>query len=348
MQRSRRSCGRGSARRERARAVPEDLRRARTSWGSGWRRSPKRSAAGPGSDPAKCCSKRRSRTAIRRRHLGNRWPGGVRPGAERDGDRGAGERGSSRRSRGPPAEVEPVSARSRVEKRARAAARARDDGDVKRGYVGAFDRRRRTSLTPIGRRFVVFAGQAQLLWRRWARTGRSSSRAAPGSSACSRGRRRSGSTRELRGSRWTGWRWRRGAARGGRHRRRYQAGLVRFFAKSALLVGPREGLGWRGRAFEIAREYCEGRRAFGKPIGHFQAVAFTRSRDRAMDVDAGRRSWRAAYAWDAKRPESDALLRTAQAVAFTHEAAMRQGRRRSAPRRGGVFMRDYPVEKLMR
>ena len=27
-------------------------------------------------------------------------------------------------------------------------------------------------------------------------------------------------------------------------------------------------------AYEIAREYCETRKAFGKPIGHFQAVAF--------------------------------------------------------------------------
>jgi alkylation response protein AidB-like acyl-CoA dehydrogenase len=39
-------------------------------------------------------------------------------------------------------------------------------------------------------------------------------------------------------------------------------------------------------AFEIAREYCDTRKAFGKPIGHFQAVAFTLA-DRLMDVESG-------------------------------------------------------------
>ena len=127
----------------------------------------------------------------------------------------------------------------------------------------------------------------------------------------------------------------------------YQAGLVRFFAKNALLVAAR-GVGLARAAFEIAREYCEGRRAFGKPIGHFQAVAFTLA-DRAMDVDAGRALvWRAAFAWDAKRPESEALLATARAVAFTHEAAMRCGDDAVQLHGGAGFMRDYPVEKLMR
>jgi acyl-CoA dehydrogenase len=128
---------------------------------------------------------------------------------------------------------------------------------------------------------------------------------------------------------------------------RYDAALVRFFAKNALLVAAR-GVGLARAAFDITREYCEGRRAFGKPIGHFQAVAFTLA-DRAMDVDAARALvWRAAQAWDTKAPENDALLATARAVAFTHEAAMRCGDDGVQLHGGAGFMRDYPVEKLMR
>ena len=79
----------------------------------------------------------------------------------------------------------------------------------------------------------------------------------------------------------------------------FDASLVRFFAKNALLVAAR-GVGLAHAAFDIARDYCEGRRAFGKPIGHFQAIAFTLA-DRAMDVDAARGLvWRACHAWDAK------------------------------------------------
>jgi acyl-CoA dehydrogenase len=127
----------------------------------------------------------------------------------------------------------------------------------------------------------------------------------------------------------------------------YDAALVRFFAKHSLLVAAR-GVGLARAAFDVARDYCENRRAFGKPIGHFQAVAFTLA-DRAMDVDAARALvWRAAHAWDSKAPEKDALLATARAVAFTHEAAMRCGDDAVQLHGGAGFMRDYAVEKLMR
>jgi alkylation response protein AidB-like acyl-CoA dehydrogenase len=127
----------------------------------------------------------------------------------------------------------------------------------------------------------------------------------------------------------------------------YDAALVRFFAKNALVVAAR-GVGLARAAFDLARGYCEERRAFGKPIGHFQAVAFTLA-DRAMDVDAARALvWRAAHAWDAGAPEKDALLATARAVSFGHEAAMRCGDDAVQLHGGAGFMRDYPVEKLMR
>lgn len=131
----------------------------------------------------------------------------------------------------------------------------------------------------------------------------------------------------------------------------FSAALVRFFARHAVIVAAR-GVGLARAAFEVTREYVDGRKAFGKPIGHFQAVAFTVA-DRAMDVDAGRGLvWRAATAWDAfdrgEGTESECLLRSAHAIAFVHEAAMRCGDDGVQLHGGAGFMRDYPVEKFMR
>jgi alkylation response protein AidB-like acyl-CoA dehydrogenase len=127
----------------------------------------------------------------------------------------------------------------------------------------------------------------------------------------------------------------------------FDAALVRFFAKNALVMAAR-AVGLSRAAFEITREYCDTRIAFGKPIGHFQAVAFTLA-DRAMDVDAARNLvWRAAWLWDTGAAEKDALLATAYAVSFALEAAMRAGDDAVQLHGGAGFMRDYPVEKLMR
>jgi len=123
--------------------------------------------------------------------------------------------------------------------------------------------------------------------------------------------------------------------------------LVRFFAKNALVMAAR-GVGLSRAAFESAREYCDTRVAFGKPIGHFQAVAFTLA-DRAMDLEAARALvWRAAWLWDSGAPERDALLASAYAISFAHEAAMRAGDDAVQLHGGAGFMRDYPVEKMMR
>ena len=48
----------------------------------------------------------------------------------------------------------------------------------------------------------------------------------------------------------------------------FTASLVRFFAKNALLVAAR-GVGLARAAFEVTREYVDGRKAFGKPIARF-------------------------------------------------------------------------------
>jgi alkylation response protein AidB-like acyl-CoA dehydrogenase len=121
--------------------------------------------------------------------------------------------------------------------------------------------------------------------------------------------------------------------------------LCTFFAKNALIMAAR-AVGLSRAAFDVTREYVDTRKAFGKPIGHFQAVAFNVA-DRAMDVEAARGLvWRAASAWD--QGEANALLSSAQAISFAHEAAMRCGDDGVQLHGGAGFMRDYAVEKLMR
>jgi len=133
--------------------------------------------------------------------------------------------------------------------------------------------------------------------------------------------------------------------------------LVSFFATQALLVAAR-AIGLSRAAFETTRDYCEQRKAFGKPIGHFQAIAFTLA-DRSMDVEAARAMiWRAAYHWDivgqggdTAKSEADvraSLQKIAWGVSFALEAAMRAGDDAVQLHGGSGFMRDYPVEKWMR
>jgi alkylation response protein AidB-like acyl-CoA dehydrogenase len=121
-------------------------------------------------------------------------------------------------------------------------------------------------------------------------------------------------------------------------------GLGRAFCRLAL-AGAARAVGLSRAAWELARDYCETRHAFGKPIGHFQAVAFTLA-DRLMDVDSARALvWKAASRWDAG---TEARRDVAMAGAHAHEAAMRCADD-SVQLHGGMgFMRDVPVEKMMR
>lgn len=122
---------------------------------------------------------------------------------------------------------------------------------------------------------------------------------------------------------------------------------ARFFAKYSLTVAARQ-VGLSRSAFEIAREYCDIRQAFGKPIGHFQAVAFTLA-DRHMDGEsAAALCRRAAWAWDSGQPERKCMMYTAQAVANAHEGAMRCADDAVQLHGGAGFMRDVIVEKMMR
>ncbi|MCC6214416.1 MAG: acyl-CoA dehydrogenase family protein [Polyangiaceae bacterium] len=122
---------------------------------------------------------------------------------------------------------------------------------------------------------------------------------------------------------------------------------LRFFARYSLTVAARQ-VGLARAAFDLAREYCDVRKAFGKPIGHFQAIAFTLA-DRHIDVESARELVRrAAWSWDAGREDSLCLAWTAQAVAHAHEVAMRAADDAVQLHGGAGFIRDLVVEKMMR
>lgn len=122
---------------------------------------------------------------------------------------------------------------------------------------------------------------------------------------------------------------------------------AKFFAKYSLTVAARQ-VGLARLAFDISREYCDIRKAFGKPIGHFQAIAFTLA-DRHMDAESAKELVRrAAWAWDSGKESPTCLLYTAQAVAHAHQVAMRSADDAVQLHGGAGFMRDVIVEKLMR
>jgi alkylation response protein AidB-like acyl-CoA dehydrogenase len=129
--------------------------------------------------------------------------------------------------------------------------------------------------------------------------------------------------------------------------------MLRFFAKEGLKTAAR-AVGLCQSALGTSLEYVSNRKAFGKPIGHFQAIAFTLA-DRSMDVDAARTLvWQAAARWDhheakpTSRSEKEALLASAFAISFALESAMKAGDCAVQLHGGAGFIRDYIVEKLMR
>ncbi|MCC7542219.1 MAG: acyl-CoA dehydrogenase family protein, partial [Deltaproteobacteria bacterium] len=124
----------------------------------------------------------------------------------------------------------------------------------------------------------------------------------------------------------------------------FGAALVRAFARHALWIAARR-VGLASRAFDLAYQYTQERTAFGKPIGHFQAIAFTVC-DRLMDVESARwMTWRAASEWDAGRVD---LRLVAAASAHASEVAMRAGDDGVQLHGGAGFIRDFAIEKLMR
>ena len=111
------------------------------------------------------------------------------------------------------------------------------------------------------------------------------------------------------------------------------------------LVTSARAVGLAHAAYEYGRGYAEERQAFGKPIGHFQAIAFLLA-DMATSVDAARwLVWRAAWSFDAGHTPSCEIA-TAQAQAL--DAAFFCANSAVQILGGAGYLRDHPAEKWMR
>ena len=98
-------------------------------------------------------------------------------------------------------------------------------------------------------------------------------------------------------------------------------------------------------AYEVALDYARERTQFGKPIAHFQAIAFLLA-DMAMHIDAARLlTWRAAGLADQRAP---CTKEASMAKAFAADTAMQVTTDAVQVLGGYGYTREYPVEKWMR
>jgi alkylation response protein AidB-like acyl-CoA dehydrogenase len=105
-------------------------------------------------------------------------------------------------------------------------------------------------------------------------------------------------------------------------------------------------LGVARAAHAYALQYTQERVAFGKPVAHFQAVAFMLA-DEAMLVDAARWSiWRGAWALDGDK--ADAAQAVGHALVNAYEIATRLVDDGVQLLGGAGYVFDHPVEKWMR
>jgi acyl-CoA dehydrogenase len=119
---------------------------------------------------------------------------------------------------------------------------------------------------------------------------------------------------------------------------------MRTFDKTRAAVGA-AGVGIARAALEYAVEYSKTRVQFGKPIATFQATAFKLAQ-MAMDVEAARLVvWRAAWLMDKGKPNGK---ESAMAKCLGSDVAMRNALEALQIFGGYGYMKDYPVEKLVR
>ena len=119
---------------------------------------------------------------------------------------------------------------------------------------------------------------------------------------------------------------------------------MRTFDKTRAAVGA-AGVGIARAALEHAVEYSKTRVQFGKPIATFQATAFKLAQ-MAMDVEAARLVvWRAAWLMDQGQPNGK---ESAMAKCLGSDVAMRNALEALQIFGGYGYMKDYPIEKLVR
>jgi hypothetical protein len=123
-----------------------------------------------------------------------------------------------------------------------------------------------------------------------------------------------------------------------------------FKIAMATLDGGRIGiaaqaLGIAGAALDYAIQYSKERVQFGKPIAANQAIGFMLA-DMAMKLDAARLlTYRAAYLKDKGKPYSK---EAAMAKCYASDVAMEITTDAVQVLGGNGYVRDYPVERLMR
>lgn len=104
-------------------------------------------------------------------------------------------------------------------------------------------------------------------------------------------------------------------------------------------------IGVARRAMDEALKYAKERAAFGEPILNFQAIGHLIA-DMAMNIEAARwLAWKAAWNIDQGQPNSK---EAAFAKAFAADMAMKTTVDAVQVFGGYGFMKEYPVEKLMR
>lgn len=119
---------------------------------------------------------------------------------------------------------------------------------------------------------------------------------------------------------------------------------MRTFDRTRAAVGA-AGVGLARAALEYAVDYAKARVQFGQPIATFQAIAF-KIAQMAMEIEAARLLvWKAAWMVDKGLPCG---LNSAMAKCFGSDLAMWASLEALQILGGYGYMKDYPVEKLVR
>jgi acyl-CoA dehydrogenase len=122
----------------------------------------------------------------------------------------------------------------------------------------------------------------------------------------------------------------------------YIAMKVFDFSRPTVACG---AIGVARRALDEAKKYAAEREAFGQAIVNFQAIGHKLA-DMAINVDAARLlAWRAAHQVDSGKPNS---MWSSMAKAFAADTAMQACVEAVQIFGGYGYMKEYPVEKLMR
>lgn len=119
---------------------------------------------------------------------------------------------------------------------------------------------------------------------------------------------------------------------------------MKTFDRTRAAVGA-AGVGVARAALEYAIDYAKTRVQFGKPIATFQAIAF-KIAQMAMEIEAARLLvWKAAWLVDQGKTCG---LNSAMAKCFGSDIAMKATLEALQIFGGYGYMKDYPVEKLVR